>query len=1103
MSNASQAIAQSVSNLGTSFSTELNTRISAEETARNNAIAAEILARNAAIQAVADLVPTEANLDGLASTADLQAEALERARLLGIETVARTTAISDITEELTSLTNADLALAQSINTLGSTFTTDLEDAVTGQNLLRTTAIAGVQSSIAALTTANEAIVNSINSLGTQFDIDIDAAVAAEAALRVTAITDVTNQIAALSDANSASVTRVDTLEAQYTITDGSITGFSESSALKTTIDSAIATANQATINSTTSAIAELNGEVAGVTQGISANVDALTNKINAQYTLEVNADGNVAGMKLGANETGSSIAFTADSFKVSTGGPQGQLLTPFSIINGQVAFNGAVSFSEGPQGPAGPAGPQGPAGADGLDGSDGLPGANGTSTYFHIAYADNASGGGFSQSAAGKLYIGTYVDSIAADAASGSPLWKWQLVKGADGENGENGIAGENGADGRTSYLHIAYADNATGTLNFHLSESLNRTYLGTYTDFIEADSTNPALYRWTLIKGPQGVAGADGADGSAGANARAVNLTCTDQVFTYNSSGTSPSPSNTIITAAALNTSGTVYYQFFKNDASVQNGTSTKYTYTPQSSFTNMPDKIEVQIREGGTTGTVLARDQITMSGIKPGANGTNGADGYDGIDGAPGADGMTVILSNEAHTLPTTSAGVVTYLGSGTEILVYEGVQKVLYDGVGTGASTWKVTASQTNITTGEIRGFAGSAMIGDHGSMTQNTASIIYTITGKRFNGTSFSFTKTQTFAKSIQGATGATGPQGPAPDTNTFLTQSTLINGATIETGILKNGNFKLPGYSSSAGAGVLAAAPWNTYAEQGMGINLDKGAINAKNFYIDSAGNAKFKGDMDIDGGVKVGGSLMSNFFEVEPPTIGEAPILRMKGNAYIGDLRFNDFQSDISSQFPVISDDPGIGGLTTLSHQYIKRNNTQILPGDLVKLDENGELVKASSSKDTAIVGILWAEVDYSIKPHPMDKYRNTERVFVEEDHHYRDSLGNKLPIEDRETKTIWKVASIGDSREGTLVGMKVCNQNGPVLKGDLVCSSDTPGYVMKQPTEWVIIGFEDGTPQYEERQTITSYTVGKCMEDCAFDTEGKVEGVYGYLYCG
>ena len=330
---------------------------------------------------------------------------------------------------------------------------------------------------------------------------------------------------------------------------------------------------------------------------------------------------------------------------------------------------------------------------------------------------------------------------------------------------------------------------------------------------------------------------------------------------------------------------------------------------------------------------------------------------------------------------------------------------------------------------------------------------------------------------------------------------------MINGATIETGILKNGNFRLPGYSSGAGAGELAAAPWNTYAGAGMGINLDKGAINAKNFYIDSDGNAKFKGDMDIDGGVKVGGSLMADFFEVGDVLENNVSVrkLKMKSGGYIGDVRFLDFQQDIVNTYAVKEGDPQISESpsTTLSHNYIKRNDTQITVGDLVKLDQNNELVKADSTKDNTILGILWEEVDYSIKPHPLDKYRTTERVFVEEDHHYRDSLGNKLPVEDRETKTIWRVASIGDSREGTLTGMKVCDQNGLILTGDLVCSSDTPGYVMKQPVEYVIIGFQNEVPIYEERQTINSFTVGKCMEDCAFDTEGKAEGIYGYLYCG
>jgi hypothetical protein len=56
----------------------------------------------------------------------------------------------------------------------------------------------------------------------------------------------------------------------------------------------------------------------------------------------------------------------------------------------------------------------------------------------------------------------------------------------------------------------------------------------------------------------------------------------------------------------------------------------------------------------------------------------------------------------------------------------------------------------------------------------------------------------------------------------------------------------------------------------------------------------------------------------------------------------------------------------------------------------------------------------------------------------------------------------------------------------------------------MKQPSEWIVTSFDgDNIPQYEERQSQCSYTVAKSMEDVTFDSEGKSEGVYGFLYCG
>jgi hypothetical protein len=116
--------------------------------------------------------------------------------------------------------------------------------------------------------------------------------------------------------------------------------------------------------------------------------------------------------------------------------------------------------------------------------------------------------------------------------------------------------------------------------------------------------------------------------------------------------------------------------------------------------------------------------------------------------------------------------------------------------------------------------------------------------------------------------------------------------------------------------------------------------------------------------------------------------------------------------------------------------------------------------------------------------------------------------LGDTFAENERDTKTMWKVASIGDSYESgsrsMLPGFKVCNQGGDVSRGDLLCSSDTAGYLMKQPTEFVITSFDgDNNPQYEERQSQCSYTVAKAMEDVTFDSSGLAVGVYGYLYCG
>lgn len=128
---------------------------------------------------------------------------------------------------------------------------------------------------------------------------------------------------------------------------------------------------------------------------------------------------------------------------------------------------------------------------DGAQGLPGTPGKDAQTQYTHIAYADNATGGGFSQTDQTKAYIGMYVDFTATD--SNDPTkYKWSKWKGSDGAQG---VPGKAGADGKTPYIHFAYADNATGS-NFSLTDK-NQQYMGYYSDYTQADSTDYKKYKW------------------------------------------------------------------------------------------------------------------------------------------------------------------------------------------------------------------------------------------------------------------------------------------------------------------------------------------------------------------------------------------------------------------------------------------------------------------------------------------------------------------------------------------------------------------------------------------------------------------------------
>lgn len=71
-----------------------------------------------------------------------------------------------------------------------------------------------------------------------------------------------------------------------------------------------------------------------------------------------------------------------------------------------------------------------------------------------------------------------------------------------DGTDGINGTPGTNGLNG---FVHTAWANSQDGTVDFSTTVSADKSYLGVYTDNVQLDSTNPADYSWSLIKGAKG----------------------------------------------------------------------------------------------------------------------------------------------------------------------------------------------------------------------------------------------------------------------------------------------------------------------------------------------------------------------------------------------------------------------------------------------------------------------------------------------------------------------------------------------------------------------------------------------------------------------
>ena len=257
-----------------------------------------------------------------------------------------------------------------------------------------------------------------------------------------------------------------------------------------------------------------------------------------------------------------------------------------------------IKGDKGDQGDKGEQGEQGVPGPQGEPGADGAPGKT---SYFHIKYSNVAK-----PTTSGQMletpakYIGTYVDFNELDSTDPSK-YTWSKF---EGDNGADGIPGVNGQDGKTSYLHVAYANSPDGSVDFSTTDSTNKLYMGVCVDFNASDPTAASSYSWSRIKGEDGAPGRDGTDGQPGPQG---------------APGADGAPGKTSY--------------FHVKYSPVPNPTAGQITETPDKYIGTYVDFTEADSTDPS---------KYTWSKFE----GSDGRDGADGVPGTNGADGRTSYL-------------------------------------------------------------------------------------------------------------------------------------------------------------------------------------------------------------------------------------------------------------------------------------------------------------------------------------------------------------------------------------------------------------------------------------------------------------------------
>jgi predicted phage tail protein len=252
-------------------------------------------------------------------------------------------------------------------------------------------------------------------------------------------------------------------------------------------------------------------------------------------------------------------------------------------------------------------------------------------------------------------------------------------------------------------------------------------------------------------------------AQGTAGENAKIVVVTPSNPFFVQFSfaeghvggeSGHGPGGGDSLITNPA----------FITISAATSNTTANGVWSTSAGTLTNI---VNTHTDPSCRVTVANAVDGMTVTYTLASADG--GAADFTTLEILTEMEGLiTPYLTNEAHVYPASKTGIVSDItGSGTNVEVYEGGDRLDYDGTGTARGKWKVVLnSPTGLSKGGVTS-SGSvpsriAVVANHTPATDtDNYSLVYTISGKTSKNVAFSFTKVQSLTKSKTGEDGSAG------------------------------------------------------------------------------------------------------------------------------------------------------------------------------------------------------------------------------------------------------------------------------------------------------------------------------------------------------